>query len=114
MFLPKGFIQALLLISVFHKRLTFMAAGHNSTCISTLICTAGGSSPQAFKEPFHALKTQKNKELLSHFLNACFKQIILKVIIRVKFFNENNLISQNQSGFKPGDSCTNQLLSITH
>ena len=31
-----------------------------------------------------------------------------------KFFAENNLISQNQSGFKPGDSCTNQLLSITH
>ena len=30
------------------------------------------------------------------------------------FFTENNLISQNQSGFKPGDSCTNQLLPITH
>ena len=31
-----------------------------------------------------------------------------------KFFNENNLISQKQSGFKPGDSCINQLISITH
>ena len=31
-----------------------------------------------------------------------------------KFFTENNLISLNQSGFKPGDSCVNQLLSITH
>ena len=31
-----------------------------------------------------------------------------------KFFTENNLISPNQSGFKPGDSCVNQLLSITH
>ena len=30
------------------------------------------------------------------------------------FFTENNLISQNQSGFKQGDSCTNQLLPITH
>ena len=30
------------------------------------------------------------------------------------FFTENSLISQNQSGFKPGDSCTNQLLSIMH
>ena len=30
------------------------------------------------------------------------------------FFTENSLISQNQSSFKPGDSCTNQLLSITH
>ena len=31
-----------------------------------------------------------------------------------EFFTENNLISDNQSGFKPGDSCVNQLLSITH
>ena len=30
------------------------------------------------------------------------------------FFMENNLISPNQSGFKTGDSCINQLLSITH
>ena len=30
------------------------------------------------------------------------------------FFTESNLISDNQSGFKPGDSCINQLLSITH
>ena len=31
-----------------------------------------------------------------------------------KLFAENSLISQNESGFKPGDSCTNQLLSVTH
>ena len=30
------------------------------------------------------------------------------------FFTKNNLISDNQSGFKPGDSCVNQLVSITH
>ena len=30
-----------------------------------------------------------------------------------EFFTENNLISPNQSGFKPGDLCINQLLSIT-
>ena len=30
------------------------------------------------------------------------------------FYIENNLISPNQSGFKQGDSCINQLLSITH
>ena len=29
-------------------------------------------------------------------------------------FIENNLISKNQSGFRPGKSCINQLLSITH
>ena len=31
-----------------------------------------------------------------------------------KFFIENELISPNQSGFKPGDSCINQLFAITH
>ena len=31
-----------------------------------------------------------------------------------KFFISNNLISPNQSSFKLGDSCINQLLLITH
>ena len=30
------------------------------------------------------------------------------------FLPKNNVISENQSGFKPGDSCINQLLSVTH
>ena len=30
------------------------------------------------------------------------------------FFIENNLISSNQSGFKQGDTCINQVLSLTH
>ena len=30
------------------------------------------------------------------------------------FFLANNILAPNQSGFKPGDSCINQLLSITH
>ena len=29
-------------------------------------------------------------------------------------FIGNNLICENQSGFKPGNSCVNQLLAITH
>ena len=31
----------------------------------------------------------------------------------VTYFIKNNLISKNQSEFKPGDSCVNQLLGIT-
>ena len=31
-----------------------------------------------------------------------------------KFFTDNSLISQKHSGVKPGNSCTNQPLSITH
>ena len=30
------------------------------------------------------------------------------------FITENNLISPNQSEFRPGDSCVDQLLAITH
>ena len=29
------------------------------------------------------------------------------------FFTENNLISPNPSGFRPGDSCVNHLLAVT-
>ena len=32
----------------------------------------------------------------------------------LKHFLDNTLISPKQSGFRPGDSCINQLLSITH
>ena len=31
-----------------------------------------------------------------------------------QFFIENELISFNQSGFKPGDSCINQLLAMKY
>ena len=31
-----------------------------------------------------------------------------------EFFTENEIISQNQAGLKPGDSCISQLLCITH
>ena len=32
----------------------------------------------------------------------------------LKYFLDNNLISLTQCEFRPGDSCENQLLSITH
>ena len=40
------------------------------------------------------------------YLNACFMTLCL-------IFSKNNL-PPNQSGFRPGDSCINQLLSINH
>ena len=41
-----------------------------------------------------------------------FEKLIFNKIF--ERFVEKDLISSNQSGFKPGDSCINQLLSITH
>ena len=41
-----------------------------------------------------------------------FKRLIYSSLF--EFFIANKLFSFNQSGFKPGDYCKNQLLSITH
>ena len=41
-----------------------------------------------------------------------FEKLIFNETFKV--FIENELTSPNQSGFKPGDSCINQLLAITH
>ena len=63
---------------------------------------------------------KKKKQLSENYhpillLPVCGKtleQIIYNKLF--EFFPENELISHNQSGFKPGDSCINQLLCITH
>ena len=56
----------------------------------------------------------KNYQLVS-LLPICGK-ILERLIFNemFRFLIENNLISSSQSGFNPGDSCINQLLSITH
>ena len=41
--LLQGFIQALLLTFIFHEELSFMAVGHNLTCVSMLAIAIGGS-----------------------------------------------------------------------
>ena len=57
---------------------------------------------------------------LNVFFKSLFSQSVVKfsnvLFINTMFpyFIENNLISENQSGFKIGDSCINQLLAIIH
>ena len=56
----------------------------------------------------------KNYRLVS-LLPICgkfFERLIFNEMF--SFFLADNLLAPNQSGFKPGDSCINQLLSITH
>ena len=63
---------------------------------------------------------KNNKQLIENYrlislLPVCGK--ILEWTIYNKMFecfSENELTSHNQSGFRPGDSCINQLLRITH
>ena len=57
------------------------------------------------------LKNYRPISLLPVF-GKIFEKLIFHEMCNV--FIENDLILPNQSGFKPGDSCINQLLSITH
>ena len=63
---------------------------------------------------------KNNKQELKNYRPISLLPVSGKIFERLlydnmfKFFTENNLILQNQSGFKPRSSCTNQLLSITH
>ena len=61
-----------------------------------------------------------DKETLKNYRPKSLLQICSKIFERLIynemfcFFLDKGLIAANQSGFKPGDSCINQLLSITH
>ena len=44
---------------------------------------------------------------------GCVVQLLV-VDANVFFLTKNNLFSPNQSGFRLGDSCVNQLLAINH
>ena len=61
-----------------------------------------------------------DKQNLKNYRPISLLSICGKIIERLifnetfSFFLANNLLAPIQSGFKPGDSCINQLLSITH
>ena len=71
----------------------------------------------AYVVPVHK---KSDKQILKNYRPISLLPICGKVFERLiynslfEYFIENDLISPNQSGFKPGDSCTNQLISITH
>ena len=61
-----------------------------------------------------------DKQILKNYWPVSLLSIYEKFFERViynnlfEYFIGNDLTSQNQSGFKPGNSCINQLISITH
>ena len=63
---------------------------------------------------------KSDKQILKNYWPVSLLPICGKVFERLicnslfEYFIENDLISSKQSGFKPGDSCTTQLISITH
>ena len=84
-------------------------------------CVGTGIFPSELKKgnivPIHK---KGDKQTLKNYRPVSLLPICGKILERLmfnemfKFFIENELISSNQSGFKPGDSCVNQLVSITH
>ena len=56
-----------------------------------------------------------DKQIYKNYWPASLLAIFGKILEEMfPFFIENKLIIANQSGFKPGDSCINQLIAITH
>ena len=64
--------------------------------------------------PGKDLSSAKNYRPIS--LLPIFAKVFERILFKnlYNFFTENNLITKNQSGFKPRDSGTNQLLSLIH
>ena len=84
-------------------------------------CIESGIFPTEWKKanvvPIHKRDDKQNvKNYRPVSLLPIFGKIFERLIYNemYSFFIENDLISSNQSGFKQGDSCINQLLSITH
>ena len=79
-------------------------------------CFENGKFPSEWKKA-NVFPTYKknNKELVKNYRPVSLFPICGKIFAaRFHYFQENNLILPNQSGFKPGDSCANQLVAITH
>ena len=84
-------------------------------------CLESGKFPNEWKKanvvPVHK---KGDKQILKNYRPISLLSIAGKIFERLlydmmfEFFITNNLISNNQSGFRPVDSCISQLLSITH
>ena len=85
------------------------------TCLNT------GTFPSEWKKrnvvPIHKENGKRNVQnyrpvSLLPICGKIFERLIYNVMY--DFLTENDLLSPNQSGFRSGDSCINQLLSINH
>ena len=74
----------------------------------------------AKKETLYQFSKRKTNKTSKNYRPVSLLPICSKIFERIiydnmlKYFLDNNLITPKQSGFRPGDSCINQVLSITH
>jgi hypothetical protein len=84
-------------------------------------CLYLGKFPSSWKkanvQPVHK---KESRQLKSNYRPISLLPICSKIFEKIifdsmyRYLNDNNLLSKNQSGFRPGDSTINQLLSITN
>ena len=84
-------------------------------------CINKGHFPLVWKKGNITPIYKKNeKNLIENYRPISILPICGKLLERIifnalyNFLENNNVLNVNQSGFRSGDSCTNQLLSITH
>ena len=71
----------------------------------------GNIIPVHKKESKNLRKSYRPISLLPIF-GKIFEKVIYNNLF--KYFQVNKFLSDNQSGFRSGDSCTSQLIAITH
>ena len=84
-------------------------------------CINSGIFPNIWKKsnvvPVHK---KGDKQVVDNYRPVSLLPIFGKILERLifnslfEFLHENNLLNENQSGFRPSDSCEYQLLSIVH
>ena len=84
-------------------------------------CLESGSFPNNWKKS-NVVRIRKigDKQLLQNYQPVSLLPICGKIFERIifnpifEYLKKNSLLCPNQSGFRPFDSCENQLLSIVH
>ena len=84
-------------------------------------CLKNECFPKEWKKGNIVLVHKKHdKQLMKNYQPVSLLPICSKIFEKVifnslfKYLDDDNLLTSNQSGFRLGDSCVHQLLSITH
>ena len=83
-------------------------------------CIISGTFPNLWKDAYvHPIHKKNDRQLKSNYRPISLLPICGKILEKIifdqvySFLNRNKLISNNQSGFRPGDSTIYQLISFT-
>ena len=93
---------------------------HSLTSIFQNSMAAGTFATQWKRANIVPIHKKNDKQIVSNYRPVSLLFICSKIFEKLifnelfKFFEDNNLLSKHQSGFRPGDSCIYQLLAITH